>query len=424
MTPSQPEAGQTISFKVKAKNLDRSMTYTIQVRAASRTDAIRFNSCTDMTASTSMNLATDRTGVAELSLSGSVHACNGGSADIHTRLTSGGTAAAKKTFHVSALPKPSKLRANGHSTNGKGATVRWNPVASDVSYEMRYGRECVQNTATALCSVTSSTWTNPTAFASGSSDSDRPVRGETVGGIDSNDPVSRTLSNLAINTIYRVQVRTVRNGAVSDWSDPVFLYTSKDPPDDSVATYSFSSAQTNGHYQYTICKGSFSASTSVRDKWEADIALGIESWETGVRWKTSSNRNIIRASKTSALTTDTGDCADNAESSAVKGFGVRNDFRTKCNWLMLDQNPNGVACGSNDNGNIFLDLSGELQAWRPGVKTSSGCSDVHRYLSHEAGHVFGISNHPTIADSIMADSDSCQPTAYDIMAIMALYQSR
>ena len=58
------------------------------------------------------------------------------------------------------------------------------------------------------------------------------------------------------------------------------------------------------------------------------------------------------------------------------------------------------------------------------ANTDPGCSDVHRYLIHEAGHVFGISNHPTIADSIMADSDSCQPTAYDIMAIMVLYQSR
>lgn len=416
--------------------MDRSRTYTIQVRAASRTNAIRFNSCSDMTASTSMNLTTDRTGVAELSLSGNVHACNSGSADIHAKLTNGGTAATKKSVHVSALPKPSQLRANGDSANGKGATVRWNPVSSDVSYELRYGRECVRTTATALCSDTSSTWANPVAVASGSSGSDRPVRGETVGGIDANDPVARTLSDLSINTIYRVQVRTVRNGAVSDWSGPVFLYTSKDPPAGSVATYSFSSAQTNGHYQYTICKRSFSRSApspsdreNVAAAWGADIESGIESWETGVKWKLSSNRNIVRASKSGALNADTGDCAGNAESSAVKGFDSNMDFRDECGWGMSDFEPRATACAfdASGNGNIFIDLSGKFRVWRPGVKTSSGCSDVHRYLSHEAGHVFGLNSHPTITDAIMfipLSSATCQPTIYDILAVMAMYQSR
>ena len=441
MTPSQPEAGQTISFKVKAKNLDRSRIYKIKV-SFSGTKVLNFNSCSSSTVSNSIVLASGTTGTAEKTASVSVNACAAGGSSISVRLVStagsGGTesinAYTSLGVSVSALQKPSKLRANGHSTNGKGATVRWNPVASNVSYELRYGKECVRTTSTSLCSVTSSTWINPTAVASGSSDSDRPVRGETVGGIDTNDPVSRTLSNLAINTIYRVQARTVLNGAVSDWSDPVFLYTSKDPPDDSVATYGFSSARTNGHYQYTICKRSFSRSApspSDREKvagaWEADIESGIESWENGVKWKLSSNRNIIRASKTGSLTTDTGDCTDDAESSAVKGFENNMDFRRQCGWNMPDQNRDAVACGGSASGNISIDLSGGIHIWRPGVKTSSGCSDVHRTIAHEAGHVFGISDHTTMSGSIMLalpSATTCRPNAYDILAIMALYQSR
>ena len=71
-------AGQTISFKVKVKNLDRSVTYTVQVRAASRTDAIRFNSCTSSMVSRSIILASGTTGTAEKTKSVSVNPCTEG----------------------------------------------------------------------------------------------------------------------------------------------------------------------------------------------------------------------------------------------------------------------------------------------------------------------------------------------------------
>ena len=60
------------------------------------------------------------------------------------------------------------------------------------------------------------------------------------------------------------------------------------------------------------------------------------------------------------------------------------------------------------------------------ANTDPECSNVHRYLAHEAGHVFGISNHPSIRDVVMDETDNtiCNPTPYDILAIMALYQSQ
>ena len=60
------------------------------------------------------------------------------------------------------------------------------------------------------------------------------------------------------------------------------------------------------------------------------------------------------------------------------------------------------------------------------ANTDPRCSDVHRAIAHEAGHVFCISNHTSIRDVVMDETDNtiCNPTPYDILAIMAFYQSQ
>ena len=60
------------------------------------------------------------------------------------------------------------------------------------------------------------------------------------------------------------------------------------------------------------------------------------------------------------------------------------------------------------------------------------CSDLHETTVHETGHAFGIgkwlNKHPyNEDDSIMSYDDGdhdCRPQPYDVVALMALYQSR
>ena len=59
----------------------------------------------------------------------------------------------------------------------------------------------------------------------------------------------------------------------------------------------------------------------------------------------------------------------------------------------------------------------------------NGCSLLHKVLMHEAGHVLGL-GHPNTPQNVMYESVSgwqnqfCEPQAYDIVGIMAIYQSR
>ena len=66
--------------------------------------------------------------------------------------------------------------------------------------------------------------------------------------------------------------------------------------------------------------------------------------------------------------------------------------------------------------------------------TNSSCTLLHHQVVHETGHAFGIGRgkalgtHPINREhSIMSENDHnsyCKPQAYDIVALMALYQSR
>ena len=58
------------------------------------------------------------------------------------------------------------------------------------------------------------------------------------------------------------------------------------------------------------------------------------------------------------------------------------------------------------------------------LNSYTNCSEPHRVAVHEGGHAFGFdADHSTLAGSIMNDGDVCDPSAYDIVAIKALYQS-
>ena len=50
------------------------------------------------------------------------------------------------------------------------------------------------------------------------------------------------------------------------------------------------------------------------------------------------------------------------------------------------------------------------------------CSSPYRTAVHESGHAFGLL-HSSLTGSVMYGEDFCNPHAYDIVAIKALYQN-
>ena len=72
--------------------------------------------------------------------------------------------------------------------------------------------------------------------------------------------------------------------------------------------------------------------------------------------------------------------------------------------------------------------------WSPGTPTVVPvlpCSKLSNFVAHEAGHAFGVgmklgNGHTTLQGTLLREETFilCEPQAYDVAAIMALYQSR
>ena len=71
-------------------------------------------------------------------------------------------------------------------------------------------------------------------------------------------------------------------------------------------------------------------------------------------------------------------------------------------------------------------------AWNDPDGRDGRCTKLSRLVVHEVGHAFGIgrfpNQHPTNTEhSIMSYRDNakhCRPQAYDIVAMMTIYQSQ
>ena len=101
----------------------------------------------------------------------------------------------------------------------------------------------------------------------------------------------------------------------------------------------------------------------------------------------------------------------------------------------------GYACWASDSwreegvdqiesGAILFNAGVKASAWNTEYP-ETGCTYLHHTIIHEVGHAFGIGTparaHPLNRKySVMSYDDTnlyCNPQAYDIVALMALYQS-
>ena len=174
-----------------------------------------------------------------------------------------------------------------------------------------------------------------------------------------------------------------------------------------------------------------------------DIESAVDEWEDTVIW----NRGRINIITTNAYTLPTGQsCARRTLGVPVISQNqvvfVSNAEMTRSGCITL---PKGcwrtnrwaaIFFGPIAQGAILLKASYGAD-WNS-LDTNTGCTFLHQIVVHEAGHAFGIGNghwlrlsfnqHPiNRTHSVMSYNDPssyCGPQAYDVVAVMANYQSR
>ena len=350
---------------------------------------------------------------------------------------------------------PAELRANGNLNADDEITVRWESVSGATGYGVRYVREvCKPN---GVCE-TDSVWQEETTAAPSSP----PVAVEET-----------TFDGPSEGTLYRVQARST---VVSDsfWSheDFALVYPTDSPlRGGTVATAPFHGYQaknSNGshEFRYVMCTATVSSEVTTSpnnpslSRTQLAIIEAIEGavgkWEETVIWDRGGH-NIIT---TESYRLPRG---ENCKHPLIPGTGVfaeipdeEGRFEIKfvsndriewaCDILDIRDTPIPGCWRSESwetsgiqqihSGVILLNASLGANHWNASFGGADGCTNLHELVIHEAGHAFGIGNrtwfdfnrHPINTEhSVMSYADpdrDCEPQAYDIVALMALYQSR
>ena len=334
-------------------------------------------------------------------------------------------------FDVTVLPPPSiptGLRANGDLDSGN-ITLRWNEEPGATGYDVRYTEETCDSDGD--CSVVPANWREKL---------DIQTSGSGV--------IEADLGGLTEKTLYRVEVRSVKWGALSGWSSGVVSVFPTDSAlgrDTPVATAPFhgfqaKNSQGSHEFRYILCESTIPAGLDMNAK---NMKNAVDKWKDTVIWDRV-GANIIT---TSSYPLSTGDsCASGKTTILAEGrfevrFTTNDSIRKACAPLKFwgDGPP---ACWRSESwindgidliesGSMLLNAGKGKDYWN---SSRDGCKKLQNMLVHEVGHAFGIGNAPNrhpvnTKRSIMTyDLDPyvryCEPQAYDIVAVTALYQSR
>ena len=358
-----------------------------------------------------------------------------------------------------ALPTtPTGLVANGNIVNGQ-VSLWWQASTGAMDYNLRYAVESCTNTPQKTASsCTPGDWgevnaiTNTTATLTAG-----------TGAVDQLEP----------KTVYRLQIRGANAYGQSDWSDVAFVYPTSSaptadgfpPPSDppEIATtplygYQAKNVQRVHEFRYIIC-GNIPAGVSMST---TQIAVAIEKWEEAVK-KDSSGNSMVQTTRTyhpspPPAPAPAGTCQppsglyptgdnevmfadDRAMSIAVCRGGTPACWRSST-WDRVQRDSLMALVGSLPSiakGTILLretkSIGGNASDWNGLAYSNAPCKFVEHMIVHEVGHALGIgwplNNHPRNSTlSVMSageyggDKSYCEPQAYDILAIMANYQSR
>ena len=359
-----------------------------------------------------------------------------------------------------ALPaKPSGLGANGKIVSGM-VSLWWlvSTTGPSTDYNLRYAVE--------TC--------DPTPC--------RPGEWKEVNGISATrkklSAGSGSTSQLSPSTVYRLQVRATNAYGQSAWSDIAFVYPTSSAPRASrklplippssppeIATaplYGYQPTNATGvhEFRFIICDGTIPSGVTIN---AAQIETAIEKWEDAVK-KNSSNSMIRTTRAYHPTPAPKGACAPS------DGLGPSGLFPSGKNEVMFVDDAaihklwceDAPACWRSktwDNvwkdswnplagvrslpsiakGTILLRETrfkgGTASDWNALAYSGAPCKYVEHTIVHEVGHALGIgwplNGHPRnstlavmSAGKYGGDRNYCEPQAYDILAIMANYQSR
>lgn len=313
------------------------------------------------------------------------------------------------SFAVPAAPDtPEGLAADGDSrgvAGGGGQSVlEWDEVVGAASYEVRHKL------------ATASTWTGPVT---------------TTG-------LTTTLSGLTLDRLYFVQVRAVNRYGESDWSDTVYTYPTRVPyPKRRNAPHSYDNLEvvgivpilgyraavaggSVGRYPYMICEATLSGDESRARLQKRQIRAGIETWQSATEHVTSSH--------------SVGSCGRGrfnyvylADAAELRKYCSSRGATIACAPSHPD--PLGTASGAVLTTIIYIGQGVSTAPLNALTATLPGsCSRLLRIAMHETGHAFGLfhpaEKHPNKSVMRMPADSLCAPTAYDVVAIQAIYQSR
>ena len=326
---------------------------------------------------------------------------------------------------------PTGLRANGDLVAGE-VTLRWDEVSGATSYNVRYTEETCDSDGN--CEADDANWqteTNITTSGSG-------IKEANLGG-------------LTEKTLYRVEAQSVKTVA-SAWSDFVLVFPTESAlgRNTHVATapfhvYQAKNAQGSHEFRYILCESSIPAGLTMT---AADMKDAVDEWEDAVIW----DRGGVNIITTSSYSLPAGDsCSSTAIPIRNGRFEVRFTTNEDIKWACA---PHKIIIGGDGppacwrshswqntgvglirKGAVLINADRGAAHWNQNL--AAGCRKLHEQLVHEVGHAFGIGNgenliklnrHPENTTlSIMSYENIgiyCEPQAYDIVAVTALYQSR
>ena len=197
------------------------------------------------------------------------------------------------TVVLKRVPESSGLRVDGDNRGSGGFgrfVVAWRGVADATSYELRHGKECPDTGNLCADSAREASWTAPYI---------RMASSPHV--VVSNTP--RAL----YRHLRRVEVRTVRNGVPSMWSEEeVFVHPTDVPPIGSIATMPFYGHHLDREYTFRICDDTFPAeSRNSHTRWVSSILNGAQSWQKAMNWSSAvhgEDRNYLSVTRDTSKT--------------------------------------------------------------------------------------------------------------------------
>ena len=345
-------------------------------------------------------------------------------------------------------PAPTDLRANGELVDGK-VTLRWEPVSGEASYEVQYALDIFPAIGPLL-------WMTP-------DDDDISITDPTI----SREMVKEaTLGSLTAGRLYQVRVRVTDTGAVSQWSDFVVVHPTAAPytdgMDTEVATIGLFAYQPNGVFDYVICNppAAYTDATSAlipvtfqtlpNQDYVGYIGTAVKDWDNFVKWDVGGGTNIIQTVDRGAIT----ECRHPA-------IWVPETMPPPDQIIFVDDYDMGLLCQDSEllgcvrqpgpsaveaqelpetiEAAPYFSILFTSQPESPSYPQSKwsdlgakGCTRFHNVAVHEVGHAFGLhhqGNTDTSRRVIMTgyrytpEGQHCDPTPYDVIAMMANYQS-